>query len=99
MAFEFTEAYKVYIKSPKWKLMCKRAYAKYGKRCMACRSTQKLHVHHATYDRFGRELVQDLRVVCDVCHRQIHQTHRANRRLSLMLVTDQFINAKRLKKI
>ena len=95
---EFSEEYKKYIKSPRWKAVCKRAYATYGRRCMACRSPKKLHVHHATYDRLGRELIADLRVVCDKCHREIHQMHRSQRNLSLLLVTNRFINAKGLKK-
>ncbi|QIN94224.1 HNH endonuclease [Streptomyces phage Wakanda] len=97
MSFEFTEEYKTYIKSPRWKAVCQRAYATYGKRCMACGSPRKLQVHHATYDRFGRELIADLRVVCDKCHRAIHAMHRANRKVSLMLVTQRYILAKRAR--
>lgn len=99
MAFEFSKEYKTYISSPKWKAMCLRAYGTYGKRCMACGSFKKLHVHHATYTRFGREQVADLRVVCDTCHRAIHQMHRSNRGLSLMIVTNRYINAKRIGRL
>lgn len=99
MSFEFSEDYRNYIRSPQWKATCLRAYSYYGRRCMACASPRKLHVHHATYERFKREKLADLRVVCDTCHRAIHQMHRANRGLSLMLVTTRYINAKRVARL
>lgn len=96
MAFEFSEEYKRYIKSPQWKMVCKRYWAAYGRKCQACASRKNLHVHHKSYDRFGREMLADLAGVCDSCHRAIHAAHRANRKVSLRLVTDRFITAKRI---
>jgi 5-methylcytosine-specific restriction endonuclease McrA len=98
MAFEFSEEYRTYIKSPKWKLVCQRYWHTYGKKCQACGSRQKLHVHHKSYDRFGRELLTDLTGLCDTCHRAVHSIHRANRRISLRLVTERYVLAKRMGK-
>jgi len=33
----------------------------------------KLHVHHLTYDNLGRELDDDLIVLCNDCHKQVHE--------------------------
>jgi hypothetical protein len=95
MYVEFTPEYEKYLKSPRWKAFCQRAYGFYGKKCMACGSRAKLHVHHCTYDRLGRELLGDVRVVCDKCHRLIHQIHRTNRNISLLLVTTRYIASKK----
>jgi phage terminase large subunit GpA-like protein len=99
MSFELTQDYKTYIKSPQWKAKCARYWALNGKKCQACGSRNKLHVHHNTYDRFKRELMSDLTGVCDSCHRRIHQQHRANRKVSLKLVTHNFVKAMRNKKL
>src|SRR5882757_1588820 len=99
MSFEFTQEYKTYIRSPRWKAVCGRYWALYGRKCQACGSRKQLHVHHNTYDRFGREIMSDLTGVCQPCHRLIHQMHRANRKISLKVVTMNFVVAKKLKKL
>ncbi len=40
-----------------------------GKKCERCGySSARLEVHHLTYERFGRERLGDLRVLCKTCH-------------------------------
>lgn len=90
------EGYSKYISSPKWKLVCKRYWAAYGRKCQACGSRNHLHVHHKSYDRFGREPLTDLAGLCNTCHRAVHAIHRANRGVSLRLVTERYIMAKRM---
>jgi predicted HNH restriction endonuclease len=99
MAFELSQNYITYIKSPKWKLVCKRYWATYGKKCQACGVRNNLHVHHKTYERFGREVLTDLCGLCHDCHRSVHQMHRANRSISLRLVTERYVNAKKMKRL
>lgn len=96
---ELTEDYHRYIKSPQWKAKCARYWALNGKKCQACGSRKNLHVHHNTYDRFKREIMADLTGVCHECHRKIHQAHRANRSVSLKLVTANFVTAMRAKRL
>jgi hypothetical protein len=69
--------YADYLDSKEW--ADKRAYmlrtAEY--RCQTCNSKGRLEVHHRTYKRIGREVPQDLTVLCRSCHEAVH----ANRRL------------------
>lgn len=43
-----------------------------GAVCTECGSRQNLRLHHLTYARLGAELVADLAVLCDGCHRTEH---------------------------
>ncbi|QOI67459.1 HNH endonuclease [Streptomyces phage Beuffert] len=99
MSFEFSAEYKTYIKSQRWKRVCTRYWAAYGRKCQACGKRRDLHVHHHTYARFGRELLTDLTGLCHDCHRRVHQRHRANRRVSLELVTKQYVKNYQAKKL
>jgi hypothetical protein len=84
--------YDAFIRGDVWRAIRKKALAFYGKRCHACRSTENgLHVHHATYTRFGgNERMTDLRILCQSCHEAIHQLHNSNGG-SLRATTDAFI--------
>lgn len=89
--------YHTYIKSPRWKALCQRAFGRYGKFCAACGSRDKLHVHHMTYERFGRESLADLKVLCDPCHKAVHRLHRMDRSVPLRLVTERYVAGRRRK--
>lgn len=73
-------SYADYLASPHWADVRKRFYASAcvsrspdGKACCAaCRSTNRLSVHHRTYKRLGHERLTDLMAVCDDCHKVIH---------------------------
>ncbi|QQV92427.1 HNH endonuclease [Streptomyces phage Forrest] len=97
--FEFSEEYKRYIGSDRWKLVCARYWTTFGRKCQACGSRKNLHVHHNTYERFGRERLSDLTGVCQSCHKAIHAIHRRDRRKSLRSVTLSFVNKKRLSRL
>jgi len=81
--------YTVYISSKAWQERRLRFIATTNGRC-ACGATDDLHVHHATYDNLGVEMDEDLRLVCQRCHSEIHAVHR---RLggSLQSVTDRVL--------
>jgi 5-methylcytosine-specific restriction endonuclease McrA len=58
------------ISSPQWKNM-KRDVAKMrGNKCERCESQFNLALHHKTYERLGKELLSDLELVCEGCHRK-----------------------------
>jgi hypothetical protein len=38
------------------------------KGCRCCGSTEQLEAHHRTYARFGKELAEDITILCGGCH-------------------------------
>ena len=60
-----------YLKSPRWQRK-RRQRLKHDKyRCRTCWSTKRLEVHHCTYDRLGREKLDDLITLCRDCHQAV----------------------------
>jgi 5-methylcytosine-specific restriction endonuclease McrA len=39
----------------------------------------ELHVHHLTYERLGRELIEDVQIICRECHDREHGRDARNR--------------------
>jgi 5-methylcytosine-specific restriction endonuclease McrA len=77
--------YKSFLSSAAWKRIRKAALERAGYQCertlsdwdgtpiLRCAETEKLAVHHLTYARFGgNELPTDLRVLCSICHNELH---------------------------
>lgn len=84
----FTEEYKRYIKSERWKRKRQQVFAHYGKRCYACRKRVRiLHVHHRSYRNLTREPMSDLIPLCIKCHKEITDYHRRNRRRGIEINT------------
>ncbi len=69
---EFWFAYAKYIRSPEWRKICRLVKERAGNRCERCRPGDihvgRLSVHHLTYDRFMREKLTDLQLLCDHHH-------------------------------
>lgn len=64
--------YLAYLESPWWR-MRRHAVMRYrGERCERCGLTQRLQLHHRTYQRLGKELPEDVELLCRNCHRQEH---------------------------
>ena len=62
-----------FLNSNEWKHIRLRLFGERGRKCEMCGETQNLHVHHLTYKRFGgKELNEDLQVLCDICHMTVH---------------------------
>lgn len=66
--------YQEYIVSEKWFYKREEVFKRKGKKCQKCKSTERLHVHHATYINLGKEDVdKDLFVLCYKCHELYHE--------------------------
>jgi hypothetical protein len=67
--------YNRYIKSFAWFEFSSRIKAERGNKCEECGAGGKgviLHSHHLTYDRLGKELPEDIQVLCKPCHQLKH---------------------------
>ncbi len=63
--------YRAYLSSSKWKKKCIEKKDSVGNKCEKCgrdKFMRKLIVHHLTYEHFGDEPLEDLQVLCDICH-------------------------------
>ena len=72
-----TREYEEYINSPRWWKKRRSAFSHYGRFCSRCGETEDLEVHHKTYERLGHELLDDLEVVCFMCHADADEERRA----------------------
>lgn len=64
--------YKSYIRSDKWAAKRGQKFDAVGWQCERCQSKLKLHVHHKSYERLGYEHMDDLEVLCEMCHLDHH---------------------------
>lgn len=65
--------YQEYLKSETWQLKRLAKFKQVGKRCQFCNSPYRLNVHHRTYERIGKEDLNDLTVLCGKCHSVFHK--------------------------
>ena len=69
------EEYDEYIASEEWYEKRQEVFAKQGYECKICGSIDNLRVHHLNYDNLFHEednQYDDLIVLCDDCHKQLH---------------------------
>lgn len=77
------EEYDRYLETPHWQTFRRRALDEqlrtHGRNfCVNCppgSPTPKavdLHVHHLTYERLGREQLEDVTIICRACHEVEH---------------------------
>ena len=74
--------YNIYIQSKLWRDKKEYLLNKRGCKCEVCGTVPKIsydmyrmtiiNIHHKTYERFGNELESDLIILCDKCHKKIH---------------------------
>lgn len=67
------EEYKAYLNSPRWQAIRKRLYREYDYKCDRCGSSKNIQVHHLTYENLGEEKDEDLVVLCQKCHSELHE--------------------------
>jgi hypothetical protein len=71
--FVWWKRYSRYLKSHTWEQRRQGALKRAEGKCQLCPATTRLQVHHVTYDRVGCEQIEDLRVLCEPCHKEIHR--------------------------
>jgi len=65
--------YYLYLKTPEWQTLRRIKLETAGHRCQICYSDAgPLEVHHRTYERRGKERLDDLTVLCRRCHQAHH---------------------------
>lgn len=68
------EQYINYINSKEWKDFRLSIIKERGYKCEKCGNEKKvIHAHHLTYERFMKELPEDIQLLCVTCHEQVHQ--------------------------
>lgn len=67
------EDYIKYLKSREWIEFRANIIKKRGKACEKCGKTNCIiHAHHLTYERIFVELESDIQLLCEECHKKIH---------------------------
>lgn len=65
--------YEEYLETPGWRTIRRLKLRQARHACQLCNSDDRqLHVHHRTYERRGRERLEDLLVLCERCHGRFH---------------------------
>jgi hypothetical protein len=73
--------YRDYLRTPGWRRTRAAALVRAGNACsLDVTHTDRLEVHHRTYERLGAELVTDLVVLCHSCHQLHHKEYGLPRR-------------------
>jgi DNA-binding Lrp family transcriptional regulator len=62
-----------YLRSPHWRAVRERYKSKRPWVCGVCPRTNRLHLHHLTYERLGRERLSDLIPLCRTHHMRAHR--------------------------
>lgn len=71
-----SETYSIYLASEAWDKKRQHRLLLSNRRCEACGCTEKLHVHHLTYERIFKEEMDDLMVLCSRHHEAIEELIR-----------------------
>ena len=61
--------FKRYLASREWALKKRQVRERSGGICERCGFRPMAEVHHVTYERLGRELLEDLQAICRPCHK------------------------------
>lgn len=69
-----TMPYPAYLRTPEWRQVRAAALLRAGHACaLDATHTERLEVHHRTYERRGAELPADVTVLCHACHQVHHE--------------------------
>lgn len=73
-------AYELHMRSKEWRKFRAAILRMRGRKCEKCGTRDKqLELHHKTYDRLGRELASDVKILCVDCHDKRHPNHPRRR--------------------
>ena len=64
--------YNKYINSKAWGRKRQEAFTYHGRECAFCGKTHSLHVHHKNYRSLFNEDMEDLMILCEQCHMEVH---------------------------
>lgn len=72
--------YKDSLRTEHWELKKLETLERSGHKCQICGKTERLEVHHNTYENKGNERPEDLIVLCKKCHKINHKNivHKRN---------------------
>lgn len=87
----FTD-YNEYLKSKHWtalKTRYKESKLYKSGKCVLCGCNNNINIHHKSYKRLGHERLNDLIVLCQSCHKQLHDryTNKASSHITLWSMT------------
>lgn len=68
--------YLQYIKSKEWREFRQIALKHYNYCCAACNAKENLEVHHIHYETLGNESVEDVQILCENCHKKLHDINK-----------------------
>ena len=69
--------YPKYLTTVHWYAFRQMALKAADYQCQNCGARYGLEVHHLTYERLGREKLEDVVVLCDACHNDKHNKNAA----------------------
>lgn len=93
---EKMSAYNVYLQGDHWKNFREKTI-KERKKCEHCGTEKNLIVHHKSYLNLGSEKPEDVLVLCDDCHREVHEkAHSGKARFNTYGFSNYFKNIERL---
>jgi hypothetical protein len=75
------QRYENYINSPQWESVKNRYYQTHPRRCAACNTASRIHLHHMYYGNFGCEQDNDLIPLCNTHHDQYHRENGTQRNM------------------
>lgn len=71
--------YHEYMESDEWKAVRGKRMKLDRFQCTMCGTAKNLTVHHITYERLGREDMDDLITLCKDCHAKVHENDLAKK--------------------
>lgn len=81
----YKPAYDRYIQSEEWAYKRQKILERDGYKCVVCKETNNLNVHHLTYVHLGNELPTELVTLCNKCHAAYHSIEKMRYELHAQL--------------
>jgi hypothetical protein len=70
--FISAELKQAYMQSKEWKALKLSRLKIAQHQCEHCGSVYSLQLHHITYERITQEEINDVAILCNICHQKIH---------------------------
>lgn len=71
--------YHAYLNTEQWHRLKRQRILFDRLQCAMCGTAKNLQVHHITYERLGREELDDLITLCKECHAKVHENDLAKK--------------------